>query len=157
MPHHRAHRARDGGGQKPRLLDRVREAVRARHYSRRTEKADVAWTHRSVLFHGKRHPMEMGGPEVTKFLTSLATEGNVAPSTQNQARSALLFLYRDVLRQELPWLDEVVRPRRTARLPVVLTRDEVRDVVRALRGTPRSWRSCCTGPGCAFSRPPACG
>jgi hypothetical protein len=100
------------GAPKPSLLDRVREVVRARHYSRRTEKADVAWTRRSVLFHGKRHPMEMGGPEVTKLPSSLATEGNVAPSTQKQALSALLFLYRDVLRQELPWLDEVVRPRR---------------------------------------------
>ena len=116
------------GAPKPRLLDRVREAIRARHYSRRTEKAYVAWIRRYILFHGKRHPLEMGGPEVTRFLTSLAVEGHVAGSTQNQALSALLFLYREVLAQELPWLDDIVRAKRTARLPVVLTRDEVRAV-----------------------------
>jgi integron integrase len=122
---------------KPRLLDRVREAIRARHYSRRTEKAYVAWIRRYILFHGKRHPLEMGGPEVTRFLTSLAVEGHVAGSTQNQALSALLFLYREVLGQELPWLDDIVRAKRTARLPVVLTRDEVRTVIRQLRGVHR--------------------
>jgi len=122
---------------KPRLLDRVREATRARHYSRRTEKAYVAWIRRFILFHGKRHPLEMGGPEVTRFLTSLAVEGHVAGSTQNQALSALLFLYREVLAQELPWLDNIVRAKRTARLPVVLTRDEVRAVIRQLRGVHR--------------------
>ena len=122
---------------KPRLLDRVREAIRARHYSRRTEKAYVAWIRRFILFHGKRHPLEMGGPEVTRFLTSLAVEGHVAGSTQNQALSALLFLYREVLAQDLPWLDDIVRAKRTARLPVVLTRDEVRAVIRQLRGVHR--------------------
>ena len=125
------------GAPKPRLLDRVREAIRARHYSRRTEKAYVAWIRRYILFHGKRHPLEMGGPEVTRFLTSLAVEGHVAGSTQNQALSALLFLYREVLAQELPWLDDIVRAKRTARLPVVLTRDEVRAVIRQLRGVHR--------------------
>ena len=83
------------GAPKPRLLDRVREAVRARHYSRRTEKTYVAWVRRYILFHGKRHPTEMGAAEVTRFLTSLAVDGNVAASTQNQALSALLFLYAD--------------------------------------------------------------
>jgi integrase len=122
---------------KPRLLDRVRAAIRARHYSRRTEKAYVAWIRRYILFHGKRHPLEMGGPEVTRFLTSLAVEGHVAGSTQNQALSALLFLYREVLAQEVPWLDNIVRAKRTARLPVVLTRDEVRAVIRQLRGVHR--------------------
>ena len=121
----------------PRLLDRVRDAVRARHYSRRTEKAYVAWIRRYILFHGKRHPLEMGAPELTRYLSSLAVEGNVAASTQNQALSALLFLYREVLEQEVPWLDDVVRARRPVRLPVVLTRDEVRAVLRQLRGTPR--------------------
>jgi integron integrase len=125
------------GVPKPRLLDRVRETIRARHYSRRTEKAYVAWIRRFILFHGKRHPLEMGGPEVTRFLTSLAVEGHVAGSTQNQALSALLFLYREVLAQELPWLDEIVRAKRTARLPVVLTRDEVRAVIHQLRGVHR--------------------
>jgi len=122
---------------KPRLLDRVRAAARTRHYSRRTEKAYVAWTRRYVLFHGKRHPLEMGGPEVAKFLTFLAVDGHVSASTQNQALSALLFLYREVLGRDLPWLDDVVRAKRTVRLPVVLTRDEVRAVIRELRGTHR--------------------
>ena len=132
---------------KPRLLDRVREATRARHYSRRTEKAYVAWIRRFILFHGKRHPLEMGGPEVTRFLTSLAVEGHVAGSTQNQALSALLFLYREVLAQELPWLDDIVRAKRTARLPVVLTRDEVRAVIRQLRGVHRLMATLLYGAG----------
>jgi integron integrase len=122
---------------KPRLLDRVREAVRARHYSRRTEKTYVAWVRRYILFHGKRHPAEMGGAEVTRFLTSLAVDGNVAASTQNQALSALLFLHRDVLEQDLPWLDNVVRAKGAQRLPVVLTRAEVSAVIHQLQGTPR--------------------
>jgi integron integrase len=125
------------GPPKPRLLDRVRQAVRARHYSRRTEKTYAAWVRRYVLFHGKRHPAEMGAPEVTRFLTSLAVDGNVAASTQNQALSALLFLYRNVLEQDLPWLDEVVRAKRPQRLPVVLTRAEARAVLEHLHGTPR--------------------
>ena len=91
--------------QQPRLLDRVRAALRARHFSRRTEEAYVAWIRRYIFFHGKRHPAEMGAPEVTRFLTSLAVEGHVAASTQNQALSALLFLYRQVLEVDLPWLD----------------------------------------------------
>ena len=122
---------------KRRLLDRVRDAIRARHYSRRTEKTYVAWIKRYIFFHGKRHPAEMGAPEVTRFLTWLATEGKVAASTQNQALNALLFLYRIVLEQELPWLDEVVRARRPQRLPIVLTRDEVRTVLERLDGAPR--------------------
>jgi site-specific recombinase XerD len=122
---------------KPRLLDRVRQALQARHGSRRTEKAYVAWIRRFIIFHGKRHPTEMGAAEITQFLTSLAVEGNVAASTQNQALSALLFLYRHVLEQELPWLDGVVRAKRAARLPVVLTREEVRAILRQLQGPPR--------------------
>jgi integron integrase len=122
---------------KPRLLDSRREAVRTRHYSRRTEKAYVAWTRRFVVFHGKRHPRDMGGPEVAQFLTALAVDGHVAASTQNQALSALLFLYREVLQQDLPWLDDVVRAKRTVRLPVVLTREEVPAVICQLRGTHR--------------------
>jgi hypothetical protein len=106
----------------PRLLDRVRDALRARHGSRRTEKSYVAWIRRFILFHGKRHPSEMGAVEVTQFLSSLAVHGNVAASTQNQALSALLFLYRHVLQVELPWLDDVVRAKQSERLPVVLTR-----------------------------------
>jgi integrase len=120
----------------PRLLDRVREVIRARHYSRRTEKAYVAWIRRYILFHGKRHPAEMGATEITAFLSSLAVQAHVAASTQNQALSAL-FLYRGVLEQDLPWLDEVVRAKRPERLPVVLTRSEIRAIVGGLSGTPR--------------------
>src|SRR2546426_4513071 len=140
---------------KPRLLDRVREAVRARHYSRRTEEAYVAWIRRYILFHGKRHPAEMGALEVTSFLTSLAVDGHVAASTQNQALSALLFLYRDVLEVDLPWLDGVVRAKRSARLPVVLTRDEVRAVLQRLEGAPDSWPACFTGGSAAARVLPA--
>jgi integron integrase len=122
---------------KPRLLDRVREAIRTRHYSRRTEKAYVHWIKRYIFFHGKRHPAEMGAAEVTRFLTFLAVEGKVASSTQNQALSALLFLYREVLGMELPWLDDLVRAKRPQHLPVVLTRDEVRAVLQGLDGVPR--------------------
>ena len=122
---------------KPRLLDRVRQAIGARHYSRRTEKAYVHWIKRYIFFHGKRHPAEMGAAEVTAFLTSLAVQSKVAASTQNQALSALLFLYREVLGVELPWLDDVVRAKRPLHLPVVLTRDEVRAVLQRLDGVPR--------------------
>jgi integron integrase len=125
------------GAPKPRLLDRVRAAIRARHYSRRTEDSYVAWVRRYIVFHGKRHPAEMGAPEVAAFLTALAVDGRVAASTQNQALSALLFLYRDVLEVDLPWLDGVVRAKRPVRLPVVLSRDEVRGVLQRLEGTPR--------------------
>ena len=122
---------------KPRLLDRVREALRTRHYSRRTEEAYVAWIRRYIFFHGKRHPAELGGPEVTRYLTSLAVEGRVAASTQNQALSAPLFLYRDVLGVEFPSLDDIVRAKRPERLPIVLTRDEVRTLIEGLSGAPR--------------------
>ena len=136
---------------KPRLLDRVRQALRARHLSRRTEEAYVAWIRRFIVFHDKRHPAEMGAPEVTKFLTSLAVDGQVAASTQNQALSALLFLYKEVLEVDLPWLDGIVRAKRPARLPVVLTRTEVRGVLQRLDGVPHSWPACSTarGSGCS--------
>ena len=109
----------------------------ARHFSRRTETAYVAWVRRFIFFHDKRHPADMGGPEVSKFLSALAMDRDVAASTQNQALSALLFLYRAVLGQELPWLDDVVRAKRPARLPVVLSREEVRAVMRHIDGSPR--------------------
>ena len=131
------HEAGSASAPKPRLLDRVREAIRIRHYSRRTEKAYVHWIKRYIFFHGTRHPAEMGAPEVTAFLTSLAVHGKVAASTQNQALSALLFLYREVLGVELPWLDDIVRAKRPLHLPVVLTRDEVRAVLQRLDGAPR--------------------
>ena len=125
------------GAQKPRLLDRVREGLRARHYSRRTEESYVAWIRRYIFFHGKRHPIELGAPEVTRFLTSLAVEGRVAASTQNQALSALLFLYREVLEVDLPWLDGIVRAKRPEQVPVVLARGEVRALLQRLDGAPR--------------------
>jgi integron integrase len=97
----------------------------------------VGWIRRFILFHGKRHPSEMGAEEITRFLSALAVERNVAASTQNQALSALLFLYKDVLAQELPWLDEIVRAKAPARIPVVLTREEVRTVIAGLDGPTR--------------------
>jgi integrase len=110
----------------PKLLDQVRDQIRVKHYSIRTETQYVQWLRRFILFHGKRHPRDMGAPEVEAFLTHLAVEGKVAASTQNQALAALLFLYREVLGIDLPWLKDVTRAKRPQRLPVVLTRDEVR-------------------------------
>ena len=118
----------------PRLLDQVRAQIRLRHYSIRTESQYVQWVKRFVLFHGKRHPRAMGAPEVEAFLSHLAVEGHVASATQNQALSALLFLYRQVLGIELPWLDEMVRAKRPQRLPVVLTRGEVQRVLERMDG-----------------------
>ena len=87
----------------------MRERLRVRHFSRRTEQAYVGWIRRFILANGKRHPRQMGGPEVERFLTRLAVDANVAPGTQNQALAALLFLYREVLGQQLPWMESVVR------------------------------------------------
>ena len=118
-----------------RLIERVREEIRARHYSLRTEQAYWYWIRYFVRFHGKRHPAEMGAAEVTAFLSWLATERNVAAATQNQALSALLFLYKHVLGVALPWLDELVRAQRPVRLPTVLTEGEVRRLLGAMRGS----------------------
>jgi integron integrase len=113
----------------------MRDVLKRRSYSRRTEEAYVGWAARFILFHGKRHPDTMGAAEVTSFLTSLAVDRNVSPSTQNQALSAILFLYREVLRSDLPWLDDIVRARTARRLPVVLSKDEVRTILGHLDGT----------------------
>jgi len=121
----------------PRLLDRVREAIRARHYSLRTEEAYVSWIRRYIFFHKKRHPAEMGEPEINAFLTDLAVNGRVAASTQNQALSALLFLYRNVLEKPFPNLESIVRARRPARLPTVMTRAEVRSILTRMTGAPK--------------------
>jgi integron integrase len=121
--------------QSPKLLDRVREEIRLRHYSIRTEETYVDWSRRFILFHNKRHPKDMGAEEVTAFLTYLATERKVSASTQNQAKSALLFLYREVLDLELPWLDEVIAAKPGKRLPVVLTQTEVRRLLDGTSGT----------------------
>src|SRR4026209_1117930 len=109
----------------PRLLDQIRDVIRRKHYSLRTEETYVDWVRRYVRFCDLRHPRQCGAPEVEAFLTHLAVEGRVSASTQNQARSAVLFLYKEVLQAELPWLDDVVSAKRPARLPVVLTKDEV--------------------------------
>jgi site-specific recombinase XerD len=122
-----------GTGPSP-LLQRVRAALRTRHYSHLTEKAYIAWIRRYILFHHKRHPLEMGAPEIEAFLSHLAETPKVSGPTQNQALSALLFLYRRVLEIELPWLDGVVRAKRPARLPVVLTPNEVSAIFAHLDG-----------------------
>src|SRR4029079_19267794 len=119
----------------PRLLDLVRDRIRLKHYSIRTEDIYVEWTRRFILFHDKRHPRDMGAAEVESFLTHLAVNGRVSASTQNQAKSALLFLYKEVLGQELPWLDTVETAKRPARLPVVLTVEEVRAILADVDGT----------------------
>jgi integron integrase len=119
---------------KPKLLDQVRQAIRTRHYSYRTEKAYVHWITRFLFFHNKRHPAEMGEVEIGKFLSSLATDSRVCASTQNQALNALLFLYREVLHKEIGYVNGVVRAKRPVRLPVVLTRQEVRSVLGQLQG-----------------------
>jgi integron integrase len=121
----------------PKLLDRIRYAARLRHLSRRTEDVYVAWARRFILFHGKRHPQELGAPEVVAFLSDLAVHRRVSASTQNQALAALLFLYRTILGRELEGLDEAVRAPRPQRLPVVLSRDEVRQVIAELHGVHR--------------------
>jgi integron integrase len=119
---------------KPKLLDQVRDAIRARHMSYRTEEAYVHWVKRYVLFHRKRHPAEMGAPEITQFLTALAVERHVSASTQNQALAALLFLYRGVFGRDPGSLAGLVRAKRPHRLPVVLTRPEVSALLGALHG-----------------------
>ena len=124
-----------GVDRKPRLLDEVRAKIRTLHYSRRTEESYTQWVKRYILFHGKRHPRDMGAAEVQAFLSSLATERRVSASTQNQALAALLFLYRVVLGIELPWLDDVVRAKPRQRLPVVLSRNEVQRLLDRLEGT----------------------
>lgn len=118
----------------PRLLDQVRNKIRTKHYSIRTEQAYVDWVRRFILFHGKRHPLAMGASEVEAFLTHLAVSRNVAASTQNQAKSALLFLYKEVLEQDLPWLGKVEQAKAPKRLPVVLTQGEVQALLSRLEG-----------------------
>jgi integron integrase len=119
----------------PKLLDRVRDRLRYKQYSPRTEEAYIHWIKRFIFFHGKRHPEQMNGPEVEAFLTHLAKKERVAAATQDQAMSALLFLYKEIIQKELPWLDGVERPKRPARLPVVLTESEVRALLAKLEGT----------------------
>ena len=129
------------------LLARVRDRIRVKHYSIRREQAYRDWIRRFVVFHGKRHPTQLGAVEVEAYLSWLAVDGRVAASTQNQAKSALLFLYREVLGVELPWLDRIVPAKQPARLPVVLTRDEVARVLARLTGAHRLIGSFLYGTG----------
>lgn len=128
------------------LLDQVRDALHLKHYSIRTENSYVDWIRRFILFHGKRHPNEMGAPEVEAFLTHLAVKENVAASTQNQALSALLFLYREVLKKDLGPIG-ALRAKKPKRLPTVLTKEEVRRVLDHLSGTHRLMAQLLYGSG----------
>jgi integron integrase len=132
---------------KPRLLDQLRGEIRRRGYSRRTEKAYAWWTRRFILFHGKRHPAEMGVPEITRYLTWLAVEQRASRSTHNQALCAILFLYRHVLKVDLPRLEELALARTPTRLPVVLSRGEVADLLTELDGIPRLMATLLYGSG----------
>ena len=119
------------------LLETARDILRLHHYSYRTEETYLKWIRRFIGFHGNRHPRDMGAPEIQAFLSSLATDGRVSASTQNQALNAILFLYRKVLKLDLPWMDDIVRAKRPLRVPTVLNQDEVARVLRAMRG--RHW------------------
>jgi integron integrase len=121
--------------QTPKLLDQVRQAIRTRHYSYMTEKAYVGWIKRFIFFHNKRHPAVMGESEIAQFLSSLASDAHVSASTQNQALNALLFLYREILKKDIGYVNGVVRAKRPNRLPVVLTRQEVRSILASLDGS----------------------
>ena len=120
---------------KAKLLDQVREVLRVKHYALRTEEVYVLWIKRYIFFHQKRHPREMGASEVQAFLSDLAVRQHVSASTQNQALNALIFLYHEVLHLPLEWMDQLVRAKRSRRIPVVMTRDETRRVLAALSGT----------------------
>ena len=122
---------------KPKLLEQVKQAIRIRHYSDRTEKAYVHWVKRYIFFHNKRHPQEMAEAQIAQFLSSLATQGQVSASTHNQALNALLFLYHEVLSKKIELIDGVIRAKRPQKLAVVLTKDEVRNVIDHMTGLPR--------------------
>jgi integron integrase len=136
-----------GAVRPPRLLDEVRRVLRVKHYSLRTEHAYVGWIRRFILANGKRHPRDMGAAEVETFLSALAVQGGVSPNTQNQALSALLFLYREVLAVELPWLDGVVRAKRPQRVPTILSREEVVRMLAQMDGRPWLLASLLYGTG----------
>ena len=119
----------------PKLLDEVRDLIRVRHYSIRTEEAYVRWIKEYICFHNKRHPAEMGEPEVSDFLSYLAVKRKVAASTQTQALGALLFLYRNVLKQPFDWLNDIERAKKSSRLPIVFSRAEAHAVLAQLDGS----------------------
>ena len=135
-------------GSKPKkLLDQTRDVLRLKHYSLRTERSYCDWIERFIRFHRLRHPREMGVTEITQFLTHLARIGNVSAATQNQALSALLFLYQKVLKQEVGWIDQVERAKKPKRIPMVLTRDEVHKIFAHMHGTPRLMAGLLYGSG----------
>lgn len=134
-------------GKPKKLLDQTRDAMRLKHYSIRTERSYCDWIERFIRFHNLQHPSEMGAKEVTEFLTDLARNGRVAASTQNQALSAILFLYKEVLKQKIEWLENVERAKRPVRQPVVLTKDEVHKVFAHLHGMPRLMAGLLYGSG----------
>lgn len=135
------------GAPAPRLLDEVRRHLRVKHYSLRTEAIYLGWIKRFILANGKRHPREMGAAEVEQFLSMLAVKRRVAASTQNQALSAILFLYRVVLEIDLPWMENVVRAKRSHRVPTVLSQDEARRLLAAMEGRPWLLASLLYGTG----------
>ena len=132
---------------KPKLLDQVRQAIRTRHYSPKTEDSYVHWIKRFIFFHNKRHPAEMAEPEIARFLSNLATESRVSGSTQNQALNALLFLYHQVLGKEIGYVNGVVRAKKAPRLPVVLTRGEIQALFNYLNGTEKIMATLLYGAG----------
>ncbi len=140
-------RERDVQAREPRLLDAVRIRLRAKRYSIRTETIYLAWIRRFILANDKRHPKDMGAPELERFLSMLAVEGNVAASTQNQALSAMLFLYREVLNIQLPWMESMVRAKRPQRVPTVLSCGEVQRILAQMDGRPWLLASLLYGSG----------
>ena len=132
---------------KPKLLEQVRDVIRRKHYSIRTEQAYIDWIRRFILYHNKRHPAEMAEEEIAQFLTHLARDCDVSPSTQNQALSALLFLYKEVLKHEIGWLEKVDRAKKPPKLPVVLSRAEVKQVFVHLHGVPKLMAGLLYGSG----------
>lgn len=134
LHHHQGHASSPRSAREPRLLDQVRGRMRRLNMAKRSEEAYVGWIRRFILASDKRHPRDMGAPEIERFLTDLAVKGKVSPSTQNQALSALLFLYREVLGIQLPWMDDIQRARKPRRLPVVLTRPEVQAMLDEMAG-----------------------
>jgi integron integrase len=129
-----------------RLLDRLRAELRARHYSIRTERAYLAWARRYIVFHGRRHPRDLNASDLRTFLQSLV-ETNASASTHHQALSAIAFLYKHALGIPVPWIDDLVRPARPVRLPIVLTRQEVRAILAQMNGTPKLMAAVLYGAG----------
>ena len=132
---------------KPKLLDLVKDNLRVRHYSRKTEESYVSWIKRFIFFNSKKNPNEMGKEEIQKFLNYLAVEKQVSSSTQNQALQAILYLYKNIIKKEIGWLEEIIKAHRSKRLPVVFTKSEVREIFINLSGVPKIICSLLYGSG----------